>query len=61
MPDPDLEIRGGRSPKILFLPLGPQFGLKNMSGGVGGGKTGHPGPSLDPPLQLLNRRNLRYP
>ena len=32
MPDLDLEIRGGGggggSPKILFRPFGPQFGLK---------------------------------
>ena len=40
-PDLDLEISGGggkrRSAKILFLPLGPQFGLKIKRGGGGGG------------------------
>ena len=41
MPNPDLDIKvGGRSPKILFLPLGPQFGLKNMRAG----EDGPPGP-----------------
>ena len=47
VPDPDLEIKGstviqtprkggggGRSPKIFFLPFGPQFGL-NIFGGPG--------------------------
>ena len=56
MPGPDLQIRGGgevggvgeggggRSPKILFLPLGPLF-LE------GGGEDGLPGPPpLDSPL-----------
>ena len=48
-PDPDLEIRGGgggegkrRSAKILFLPLGPQFGLKIKRGG---GRRSYPSPS----------------
>ena len=54
MPDPDLEIRGGgetrssrpldkggaRSPKKVFRPFGPQFGLEIRVGG----------PPLDPPL-----------
>ena len=57
MTDPDLEIRGGggpviqtlklggeQSPKTLFLPLGPQFGLK-----IGGGALLPP--PLDPPLE----------
>ena len=60
MPDQDLEIRegggggGGRSPKILFLPLGPLF-LE------GGGEDGL-GSTL-PWIRHynLNRRNLRYP
>ena len=46
MPDPDLQIRGGGgggSPKILFLSLGPQFGLK-IKRGEGGG-TCYPVPS----------------
>ena len=50
MPDPDLEIRGaqssrplhkgGGSPKNIFWPFGPQFGLKIRGGGVD-----PPGPS----------------
>ena len=44
MPDADLEIKvWGRSPKILFLSSGPEFGVKKYEGG--GGRKGHPGPS----------------
>ena len=28
VPDPDLELRWGRSPKKFFSPFGTQFGLK---------------------------------
>ena len=57
VPDPHLEIRtgrssrpldkwggGGRSPKKLFRPFGPQFGPK-IKGGPAAGAT-----PLDPPL-----------
>ena len=49
MPDPDLEIRGrggegrgGRSPKRIFWPFEPQFGLKIR------GEPGPPGHSPGP-------------
>ena len=52
MRDPDLQIRWGGggeggTPKILFLSLGPQFGLK-IKRGEGGRVTRSP--PLDPPL-----------
>ena len=56
LPDPDLEIRwgrssrpldkGGRSPKNFFSPFGTQFGLKIKGGGGGGLRA----PPLDLPL-----------
>ena len=65
-PDPDLEIRGrgggggGKrgTAKILFLPLGPQFGLKIKKGG---GEDELPEPLPWIRHYILNRRNLRYP
>ena len=51
MPDADLEIKvWGRSPKILFLSSGPQFGVKKYVGGGGGEGRATRAPSLDPPL-----------
>ena len=45
--------RGGRSPKIFFRPLGPQFGLKMK------GKPGHSrAPSLDPPLKKQTNKQI---
>ena len=47
---PDPEIRGEQSPKTLFLPLGPQFGLK-----IGGGG----GPSASSPRSATGVRKGR--
>ena len=63
VPDPDPEIRGGggssrpwdkggaRSPKNIFRPFGPQFGL-NIRG------TGPPTPPLEPPLKCVLSTHL---
>ena len=39
--------KGGRSPKKIFSPCGPHFGLKIRGGG------GPPAPPLDPPLVCM--------
>ena len=53
MPNPDLEIRGGGGGGAVsennFYALGASVWSKKYEWG-GGGKTGHPGPFLDPPL-----------
>ena len=47
------ERGGGRSPKIFFRPLGPQFGLK-MKGRPGPSRA----PSLDPPLKKQTNKQI---
>ena len=70
MPDPDLEMGGGGgggaviqtlrkggagSKKILFRPLGPQFGLKLREG-----RRQEPrAPPLDPPLEVILKADQR--
>ena len=50
---PDPEIRGVRSQKIFFRPLGPQFGLK-----IAGGPLGPRAAPLDPALLSNSRSRL---
>ena len=40
MLDPDIEIRGWRSPKIFFSSFVPKFGLKTGGAGLPGPATG---------------------
>ena len=70
MPDPDLEMGGGGggraviqtlrkgetgSKKILFRPLGPQFGLKLREGR----RQAPRAPPLDPPLEVILKADQR--